>query len=61
VTVLFALQGDARLEGNRLIVESAHVDWFTDRPERHAGRVTNEDFVKGGTTPDSTTWHRTRS
>jgi hypothetical protein len=44
-TFLFALQGNARLEGDRLIVTSEHVDWFTDRPERHAGRMTNDDFV----------------
>jgi hypothetical protein len=45
VTTLFALQGQATFDGDRLVVQSAHVDWFTDRPERHAGRITGEAFV----------------
>jgi hypothetical protein len=44
-TFLFALQGNATLDGDKLLVTSEHVDWFTDRPERHAGRMTNENFV----------------
>jgi hypothetical protein len=46
ITTLYALQGKARLEGDRLIVEAEHVDWFTDRPERHAGQLTNDAFVQ---------------
>ena len=44
--ILFALQGNARLQNNQLTVEAAHVDWFTDRPERYAGRMTTQAFVE---------------
>jgi hypothetical protein len=43
--LVFALRGEAEFDGQRLTIETPHVDWFTDRPERHAGRMTVADFA----------------
>jgi YVTN family beta-propeller protein len=46
VTVLFALQGKAKFEDGHLVVQTDHVDWFSDRPHRHAGIMPNDTFVQ---------------
>ncbi len=44
-SLLFIARGDASARDGHIIIDTTHVEWFTDRPDRMAGFTTLETFA----------------